>query len=379
MKAGIIGFYGFGNIGDDALLQSTTAMLLNLGVEPYFATFGSKSWKEKLDFPGIAVEIPIKAKGLLGSTQELLMLLKHITNVDFLVVGGGALIHDNTLINPLLFSALSIINRLMNKRGVILGIGASPMKRKTSAIFFKTLKFFDGIAARSSGEAKVIADFYPKVLIASDLVFNMPFREGKRAKPEEPTLAINISSHFTKEEYYRSPSWETLEYRAVKILKALKGFLDDFQIKILPSVQEDWDFAKLLYRRLSEMAGKRGRVTLSLPETPREYLQELASASAVLSMRYHGILFSFLLKLPVFPLIYDFKTSSLLKDLSKEGIELPRASSFDILSPNFFKKFEEFLENLKYYQRSSTKALLFLKKRAEHNRSLLKRVVECAE
>ena len=89
MRVGIIGFYGFGNIGDDVLLLSTSSMLEKLGATVEFATFGNIEYAKMLEFQGKALSVPIKDKGLLGSFPELLNLSREIASSDLIVIGGG--------------------------------------------------------------------------------------------------------------------------------------------------------------------------------------------------------------------------------------------------------------------------------------------------
>jgi len=120
MKVVISGYYGFGNVGDEAVLEALVS--------------GLKKW-----FPACEITV-LSALPQNPSTQnntrtiyryDLIEIFRAIQRSDLLISGGGTLLQDVTSRRSLwYYLGIILLAKCLNKKVVILAQGFGPIRRK---------------------------------------------------------------------------------------------------------------------------------------------------------------------------------------------------------------------------------------------------------
>ncbi len=149
MKIGVMGYYGFGNAGDEVILRNLERILAGYQVVP----------------------LPL---GLNYSSDTI----KRLNDFDYLVLGGGGLIRGEP---PSPFGTFHLWHRSLQTPLGVLGVGVEhvePQFREPVEVLLERSSFF---VVRDEQSAQILD--HPKVTVAPDLTFYRPF------DPREPDAA----------------------------------------------------------------------------------------------------------------------------------------------------------------------------------------------
>ncbi len=163
LRIGIIGYYGFGNFGDEMMLHALSEKLRSLGVRTV---------------------LPLKRKGEVGalSRRHPLHSLRALRGSDTVLFGGGNLLQNETSPRSFFYYALLILlcrkNTLM---GVGMGIGE--LRGKTfEAICARLLRRFKALYFRTEGDKtyalKLAPELADKMHLSCDPCLYLPTNRG---------------------------------------------------------------------------------------------------------------------------------------------------------------------------------------------------------
>ncbi len=185
-KVCLCGYYGFGNMGDDTLLDSAIMRARGLYGREGISALTKHPKKDCLRF------------GIRCISRQSIMSLRHeILKSERLIFGGGSLLQDKTSLRSLIYYIY--IANIAVKHGVMLefwGNGIGPLKRKISRkLVGNILKKAEYIELRDSVSEKLVLSLgiaKEKIIRANDLAYSlMPCSATQtRDIPE----SLNISS-----------------------------------------------------------------------------------------------------------------------------------------------------------------------------------------
>lgn len=297
-KIAICGYYGRGNLGDEAILSVVQKALEK-------STQNTKIYVLKNKNP---VEI---SRALCGA--------------EYFVFGGGSLLQNATS-NASFFYYLLIIwlAKLLCKRKIMLANGIGPIVGGRSArkllekMMASAINTFDFISVRDTNSQKTLEKFLPnrKINIIPDPALlcekdeeNMPKIAEKSLKNTEKTTKNEKKSTcfvYIPCENGLKKSKISSQTVATSLAKIEKTHGLPLVVAVLNTV-EDLTFARELARLL------RG-VKIVCPKTPNELYKIFLGAEFVISQRYHGSLFATISKLPALCISNDPKMHAFCKD-----------------------------------------------------------------
>ncbi len=311
----IVGYFGFENAGDEAILAG---MLRNLRSE----SPGLRVRVISGDVP--AVEREHGVEGI--SWQDLSAIGRAIQTSDLLLIGGGGLFHDywgadpDTLLTAkhwgiAFYTSCALIAHLNRKPVMIYAVGVGPLisvhgKRLTRA----ACEIASKITVRDEGSKSLLLSIgvpSGKVEVTADPAFSIPHPTRIGRSGTRPVAGVCIR-HWSFGVYP--------EFVEREIARALDDFIDEtggsvifipFQV-LAGAIEDDVATAK---RVLSKMV-QAERATVASTTGWRSAFQAIQTCDVVLGMRLHSVIFSALAGVPCVVLSYDPKVDAIAQQLN---------------------------------------------------------------
>ena len=297
MRLLLSGYYGFENVGDEALLEVTIAHL-------------------HARHPGASIEVlsanpPVTARrhGVEAAQRwEARSVRRAIERSDAVLSGGGGLLQNSTSLRSLLYYA-GILRAAVRarKRTMIFAQSVGPLDIFGRAIVRECCKHVDAATVRDARSRELLHSIVPALPVeqCADPVFLYDAADEESLPAgglaqSGPYVLVSVRKAAGMNERTAAVA------RAVDRLAAQHGV----RIAFLPfGGQPDAEIsAKII--RASTCA------PVLLPEcSPREAASIVAKASGVIGMRLHALIFAARYHVPFLPIPYDPKVSSLCDDL----------------------------------------------------------------
>ena len=321
MKILLAGYFGSGNIGDEAILQVLATQL-----------------KKQFPFGEITALSgnPDETSRLydIGSAHKysIVNILKGMLSCDAFILGGGGLLQDSTSARSLLYySSLIILAKLFRKRTILLGQGIGPVHN--TALLKKALKKVDLVTVRDERSYKELMSIgaKPKKLsLTADLSFLLgsPDKEnGKKIldidgvkKCRSRSIGISLRPPIKGKDAEEN-------YSAIAVLCDHLIKEKDSQIVFLIfNYPEDLDAINRVMGRMKYPA----HILLRRCK-PSEMLDVISSLDALIGMRLHSLVFSFIAGIPGFGLSYDPKVETFQKFTGRKWLDLKGLKETDLI------------------------------------------------
>ncbi len=308
----ILGYYGFGNVGDEAVLAALVDLLRRVRPDLRLAVLTA-------DPAGTAAALPVtpvdrwRPAAVLGALRRS----------DLLLAGGGSLLQDATSLRSLLYYASLILTaRACGKKVALFSNGLGPLRtapgralalaalRSAHYISLRdtlSLARLDAMAPRLATRAEVVPDpafsLEPAPAAAADA---LSLLAAAGADPHRPFLAVCLRP------------WTRPPATAADLVPLLAAALD--------RVAEETEYGVLflpLHRgsdaplsRAVAAAMRRPAFVLDPAPPPRSLMAVLGQARAVVAMRLHAAILAAAQGVPSLGLAYDPKVEGVLGDLA---------------------------------------------------------------
>jgi len=307
VRAVALGYQGFGNVGDEAILAGIEQLLVGSPVEVVAVVGGHEP-------------IPAFATARRIATHRMrpnLASLRALGRARLLLVSGGGLLHDHWATVVPTYLAWSILARVTGARVVWVGVGVGPLNRPMLRRMASwALRLAACVTVRDAESALLVASIAPrvKVTVVPDPALLMA--------PPAPRSRGGIGF------VVRGPTpghEDETDGMAVALAEAVAGVSTRERSARLLTLggPRDRAFAKAV-RGLST----RDSTTLPIEELspdPRHAIEVLAGLQAVVTVRLHGLLLAALAGTPAVPIAYDDKVSSMARQLGLDEICQPAA------------------------------------------------------
>lgn len=336
LRVGLLGWYGHGNVGDDALLQVVHDMFNDV-----------RPWCETIvitDNPDIICHmygfhciksLPLSFRRWIKEWKINIKILADWAKLDALILGGGGFFADDvSLKNVIKWSAYILISRLLRIRvyGYCLGVG--PLNRSSSRILARiAFGAMDGIVVRDgvSRDWLVNAGSRKKIIVSADPVFNfkldnqnaLKILEAEHVPVGRPYIVISIPPFF-----HDSKRWPGQHERWVSYCKSWAELIEHIlgweitpiflPMQHCPASYElfsDIDCAELI----AGMTKCKDDVYILRRElSPSQVASVLGGAALVVAMRLHAVILAAVSGAAVSGAIYHHKVGEVVKHLGLE-------------------------------------------------------------
>ena len=323
----IAGYYGAGNIGDEAILKAL------------LSDFREK--REDLDFIVISldpIETEIRHNVRSVLYTDITSILDAIKESHLIILGGGGLYHDYWGVNESdlltsrhigipFYSGFPVLAKIYKKPIMIYSVGVGPLfsepgKRLTRASF----KMADLATVRDSDSKKILADLgvsTENILVTADPSFLLKKIDKEKAKENLASYHLSdlplVVVCLRNWEFDVSPQiWQK------EVAEALDEFVkkNDVQLLFIPFQQSLTDTLiddlSVTKNVISMMKRTNNSVILESINDPETICGIIAHCDLVVGMRLHSLIFSFNEGVPAVGIAYDPKVTYSMRSFGME-------------------------------------------------------------
>lgn len=390
-KISILGFYGYGNIGDEAILAAMLSSLRNEINNVKITVFSNAPLATaKIHRVRAVRQIPFKIIpfGVAFLKGRFFQVLKELWKTELLIIGGGGFLSDwqgRRVIFQWLWPA--VLMKIFKKKVMLYAVGVGPISTGFGKFLTKFFlnRFVDAITARDSiskewlqkaGVKKAVyvtAD--PAVLLepAGQERINEIFKK-EGIEDAQTMIAITPCPIFSNEKYWgkQKERFEKFKKLWIKIIDDIILKLDAVVVIIPMQFPSDREFAL----KLAEKVEHKHRVKVIEHEyTPQETAGIIGRMDMLIGMRLHSLILSADMGIPMVGIIYHHKAYSFLKKIDKVRFAV------DIGDGSVWKnkeiKFAEIMKNIEHvwFNRKAFKKDIVIKVRELRKIELLNALI----
>ncbi|HHW57113.1 MAG TPA: polysaccharide pyruvyl transferase CsaB [Clostridia bacterium] len=355
MNIVISGYYGFDNVGDEAVLKCLVEGLKERGIVDITVLSNKPDETSK------------KYKVKAANRNSFVEIYKAIKQADVVLSGGGSLIQDKTSSKSLwYYLGIMLLGKILHKKVYVVGQGIGPVDKKFNRwLTAKILNKIDGITVREELSKEYLKQLNVKkeAMVAADFVLG--FSNGN-VKEIFGKVLLKENIDLASSEYVLicTREWENSELSRVELARAADFIAQDYGYKIvfLPFYHEDMEesdrvatYMKMPYEILTEKY------------EIEEILSIIKGSNLLIGVRLHSLIFAFISMVPFVGISYDPKVEGFLKSIGETSAgDINSFTAEDILN-----KVNLILQQKEEYIKKMSKRLEKLRERVKKNFDIL--------
>jgi len=326
-KIGITGFYGAGNLGDEAILTSLLAHLRSRG-DFSFAVFGVNPEQVTATHG-----VPAYRFSLRRPWRDL----RALWGLDAMVIGGGGLLHDYWPGVPARYLAWARCCRLAGVPLYLHAVGVGPWHRRDTAGRYRALfRLASDITVRDRGSLELATQAGGKARLCPDPALGLEPPPADSLPTTLSPLGLRPGGYalIAPRAWFESGPQAVQREGSMSATAALLAEVADvLQAEGLRPVflrmhaGRDEHICRLVQ---GAMRNPEGTLILD-PGTVPDCLRLVAGAALVVAMRLHALLLACLCAVPAVPLAYDAKVSEGMEACGQGWLSLTRATTEAVL------------------------------------------------
>ena len=347
----MVGYYGYGNCGDDALLQ---AILNDLGEKlPVFA-------------PVVLSKNPCETKKNYGVKSinrfNVPKVISALKNADVFIAGGGSLIQDVTSTRSLIYYLCCLkAAKRFGLKTMLYGNGIGPVNKNSNRK--KAAKVLNGVDiitlrdAASMDYLKAMGVTKPRVFVTGDPALGIS--ECNTQKADKILEKYNIEG-------------KIVAFSARNIRTDTVDFARKFA-KMADYIAREYSLVPVFVPMQQSKDKKISRLIISMM-TEKAYLIEedidvsatlgiIKRSEVIVAVRLHMLLFGALLGVPVFGINYDPKVKSNIMGLGLGECIEPN----EIIEGTYKETLDSFMSKREYYRSAASQKIPEHIKKAKSN------------
>ena len=308
-KVVLAGYYGFGNVGDEALLEVLVSNIKELNPDIKITILANQP-----------KDVQKRLKTEAVNRSNLFHIVGAFYGADKVIFGGGGLFQDITSFRSLIYYlALIVIARVMKVKVYLIAQGIGPLKRKISKRLVQLIfKFIQEVSVRDEKSLEILRQLYSKKIVLT----------------YDPALLLSSNKEVAINEDIK------------KVIISIRGFPDltrskkDIIVQVLKKLIKEEDI-KIVFLPFHGEEDKKacieilnmldGHGKLEEPQTTPLYLLRIMEGTyVVIGMRLHSLIFAAGLGIPFVGLAYDQKVTSFCESYKMPVLELENLNPFDL-------------------------------------------------
>lgn len=301
----ISGFYGFGNLGDEAILETMLDRIRKVEPVTEITVLSNNPDLTAKDYKVSAV-----------SRKSLSAVVGAIYKCDVLVSGGGSLLQDVTSGKSIFYYLFIIMmGRLMGKKVMLYSHGIGPINKSTNRLLTKIL--LNGvhcITVRESNSKSDLIEMGVKqglITVTADPVIDMT-----GANPERGREMLSKMKGFNPNLPIIGFSVRTKDFKDDAHFADLKGLLQElaprYNLVMLPFYyREDFEIANHMQQQLANI------IVIDHKTATHETLDLMSSFEVLVGTRLHSLIFAAVSGIPVIGMSYDPKIDYFLETINQ--------------------------------------------------------------
>lgn len=348
----ISGYYGFHNIGDEAVLRCVTERL-GSAVQDVDLTILSNDpadTREKYHVNSIPRMNPFK-------------VLRAITKTDMLISGGGSLLQDVTSrFSILYYLTIIFLALLLKKRVFIYSQGIGPIQSKFSRFLTgKLLKRVDGIAVRDEKSAKLLEEIGippDSISVTADPVLRLEKADMATGRDILASLGIDRRSGRLLVGWAVKDAGKQFLDEIEKSVRYLKKAYNADSVLIPFHYEQDAKVIKALAGRLGDNA-----YYVTEKHLTDEMLSIIGNLDLLVGVRLHSLIYAAVSDVPSIGISYDPKIDAFLESISRRSVSDTRSFSLEKFQPAV----EEVLAHREEIQKETASRVASLRRKLDRN------------
>ncbi|MGM8215068.1 polysaccharide pyruvyl transferase CsaB [Bacillaceae bacterium W0354] len=309
MRIVVSGFYGLGNTGDEAILDTIVHELKELhGHE--LTVFSLR--------PGETSERHGVKSVYRGWRQQFKEKIRAMREADVLISGGGGLLQDTyptkIIFGPLPYYLLiAFLGKLNGCKVMFFAQGIGPVNTRYGKFLMRVFgNRANLITVRDGGSKELLHELgvrKPETVVTADIAFAYPETHDDTCLNSLPEVVrgsrlvgVSIRPWFDEKKLYRELAVyldELISQGFTPVFIPMEGHHD---VKASNWVVEQMEHAEKCH-------------VLGPDFTPNQYLQMMKHCEFVIGMRLHSVIFSTVAGTPVVPISYDPKVEEIAKQV----------------------------------------------------------------
>ena len=289
MRVLLSGYYGFGNLGDEAILS---ALATGLQARGHHLTVLSNN--------------PDRTRALHGvdAVTRYQGLVPALVQSDAVISGGGGLLQDKTSARSLrYYLGILRLAKALGKRSAIYGQSVGPLSAAGKRTVQRTLKGMP-VAVRDGASQRLLASLGVRAELVADAALLLPEPKSTTTMSLTPPVLLMPRGGYPD------------------VTEALVDLAKALRVKGVPvagmAIQPAQDDAPL--KRLKEAVPE---LALWRADTPSAAISTVAGAAHVVSARLHGLIFAGVARRPFSGVVYDPKVAAFAEEAGAPAHYLP--------------------------------------------------------
>lgn len=331
----ICGYYGYRNIGDEAILAAIIESIDNI-CDVEISTFsGNPNETKKLHGVNsvyIGESIGSLKMFTISNIKNVYLIINTIRNTDLLIVGGGGIIHDRNIHGIAKFWMNKIIlAKLFHKPVMIYAPGVGPLRTRMGKFLAKqTIESVDTITVRdiASKETLISSGVKNKLIqVTADPALLLTPVSTAIAKEilniegvTRTKSLIGISIRWNPYEFGQCSKFiyefeDIISKLSDKIVEKLDVNLVFIPMQYPPRITNDITMMEEIHQKMKNK--DRAKIFKGI-YSPQEILGVVGQMDMIIGMRLHFLIFAARMNVPLVGLSYDTKTSEFLRMIGQD-------------------------------------------------------------
>lgn len=319
----ISGYFGFDNIGDEAILYETIKLLKENNINPIVLSKNPNKTMEEYSTSSI-------------QRDNFNLVIKTIKNSNGLISGGGSLLQDVTSWRNIPYYLFIIeIANFFKKPIYFHAQGIGPLNKRLSSLMVKnSLKKCETLSVRDINSAKIIKE---DLKIKKNLeIINDPALFLK--KEEKTLLPEHINDFLNKRPLFLSIKNSKHNN---KVLNEMKSFLKEIKKDNIPIISLPFHYRQDLEITKNILKDYPNKIIIEDNLTISQILEIIENCNMVLGTRLHSLILSANRITPFIGISYDPKIDEFLSQFNKK----PTCYIEEIDKNKLLKEFYKTIDN----------------------------------
>ncbi|MEN1759135.1 polysaccharide pyruvyl transferase CsaB [Anoxynatronum sibiricum] len=290
----IFGYYGFNNIGDEAILEAIVGQFRQQMPQVTLTALSYKA-AETADRYGI----------MAVSRNRFVEVFRSIKKANLVMSGGGSILQDVTSSRSLMYYlGIIFLAKVFGRKVAFYGNGFGPITRPLNRWLVRQLiNQVDLITVRDEESRQLMQalGIQRPITVTADAAFTLPLLQGRVAsdKSHEPKK-VGISVRSWKNQSIYLPA-----VAACADLLAHSGY----EVCFLPmQPPADTRVSEEIMNQMTQQAA-----VIKVDETPSAMIRAISEMDFIIGMRLHALIFAAIAGVPMVGLSYEAKITSFLK------------------------------------------------------------------